>query len=152
MTFIERRRSGLLAQLVTVPVNHDGQVSIVRRGKIEKALQINLPGSGVEQVAATHDVRDPLIGIIHDDSQLIGKPAVSAADYEIAHFACQTVTAVTLNGVVKENRHIINPQTDSAGTAGMTDARSAMAGINRATIAGVGTSRQLSSGAGAGIG
>ena len=97
--FIKRRRSGLLAQFVAVPVNSDGNMSIARRGKIEKALQINLPGGGVEQVAAAHDLRDPLIGIVHDDGQLIGKPAVSAADYEIAHFACQTLTAVALNGV-----------------------------------------------------
>lgn len=44
--FIKRRRSGLLAQFVAVPVSSDGQIEHSQAWEDREALQINLPGGG----------------------------------------------------------------------------------------------------------
>src|SRR6185437_6421691 len=54
------------------------QMSVARRGEAEGALQCDLPGSAVQKIGASHDMRDALLCIIHDDGKLIGQGSVAS--------------------------------------------------------------------------
>jgi hypothetical protein len=67
----------LFGELFSVGTYGKRQMHVGRGGQAQSALKKELPGCVVEQVGATHNVGHPLVGIIHDDGQLIGKKPVT---------------------------------------------------------------------------
>lgn len=63
---------GLFGQLGAIAMDDKWQVGIAGGGQVKAALQKDLASGIVEQVGTPDDVSDALLGIIHDDSQLVG--------------------------------------------------------------------------------
>ena len=77
----------MLTEFIATFVHCDRQMAITRGGQFQRLLQIDLPGSGIEQIAAANDLGNTLVGVIDHDRQLIGKQAIRPADDKIAHLA-----------------------------------------------------------------
>jgi hypothetical protein len=62
--------AGLLAELVAVGVERDGDLEVAGRVESEEMLEVDLARGGVEEVGAAYDVGD-LLGVVIDDGELL---------------------------------------------------------------------------------
>jgi hypothetical protein len=51
----------------------------------ERALEQELPRRARQEVVASHDFGDPVVGVVQHHGQLVRRCAITAADQEIAH-------------------------------------------------------------------
>ena len=94
---------GLLAEFLALGIIDYGKVSIIGGGQSQQLLEVNLPGSGVDQVGTAHDMGNSLEGIIDNDRQLIGKKFVPAQDNKIADIALELLLVAPLYRILKSN-------------------------------------------------
>lgn len=74
-----------------------------RLSKGEGALNDYLARRAGEEVGAAHHVGDALIGVVHDDGQLICEQSVAPMDDEIATLRCEVNFDGTLKGILEPN-------------------------------------------------
>lgn len=60
-------------------------MKVARRWKLQRLLQSDLPGGGVEQVSATHDIGYPLRSVIDYHRKLVRIQSIGAFEHDIAH-------------------------------------------------------------------
>ena len=71
-------------------------MAILRVGQAKLLLQPQLPGGGVQQIAAPHHLGDPLKGVVHHHRQLIGVHPVRAAEDKVPALRRQVLGTVPL--------------------------------------------------------
>src|SRR5262245_61219695 len=103
---------------------------------LQKALQVPLPGRGVEQVAPTHDLVDALQVIIHDHSELIREPAVTTSHDEIADVAFELLAEDALQSVVDCHLEGRRAYASRRRTSGAAHAAAARTRVNGSVVAG----------------
>ena len=80
----------ILAAIPAVAEDADFEITVNRnRLTVGQSLQMNLPRSRSQQVRPSHHAGDALVGVIHDDGQLVGKQAVTSFEHKVAHIARQ---------------------------------------------------------------
>src|SRR5439155_3464928 len=126
---IQRRRAGLLRQLLAAGQDRDRVMQIRWRRQPELALQPDLARRRCKQISAAHYMRDLLGSVVDDDRELIGEDAVGALDDEIADVAIQALLLPTLQAVVKTHRLASNQESPRATLATRRDTIAAGAGI-----------------------
>ena len=72
------------AELLALVVNGDRNMAVVRLRITKEVLQPDLPGRGVHQINATHDVGYALQVVIDNNGNLVGNQLVPPQDDEIA--------------------------------------------------------------------
>lgn len=121
---------GLLAQFHSLQIANDGYVEMprrpVRRGA-EQRVQVDLAGSGIEQIVAADDVRDLLGGVVDDHRQLIGENAVGAQDNEVAAGCGELVVKRTQQAVLEVDREVFG-DAEAPGPGGFAGRQAVAAG------------------------
>ena len=90
---IDRRRAGLLGELLARRVDRRRDVQVARRRVAEQALQVDLPRRRIEQVGAAHHVGDALLGVVDHHRELVGELPVGAIQHEVADVALERSAA-----------------------------------------------------------
>lgn len=100
-------------------------MEIFRRAITETPLQIDLTGSGVEQIGAPHHMGDALGFVVYDHGELIGPKAVGAPQNKITTLCFEIFYVGPLEAVREGDRFLVDAQAISAGgltvQAGATD-------------------------------
>src|SRR5439155_22470032 len=126
---IQRRRAGLLRQLLAAGQDRYRVMQVRWRRQPELALQPDLARRRCQQISAAHYVGDRLGSVVDDDRELIGEDSAGALDDEIADVAIQALLVPTLQAVVKTDRLAGNQESPRAALAARRDAVAAGAGI-----------------------
>ena len=79
----DRGRSVPLRQGSAVGAQDEGQVREPRRGQAHLFVEPELQGRVGQVILTSHDVRDLHGGVVHDSREVVGRPAVLAADHGI---------------------------------------------------------------------
>ena len=79
-------------------------MAILRVGQAKLLLQPQLPGGGVQQIAAPHHLGDPLKGVVHHHRQLIGVHPVRAAEDKVPALRRQVLGTVPLELIPEGDR------------------------------------------------
>ncbi len=147
---VERRRAGLLGQLLAAGIDHHRMVQVRRRAKSERALQGDLARRRGQQVGAAHDVADALRRVVDHHRELIGEHAVGALDDEIADVALEALLLSALQAVVKADRLRVHAQPPGRRAGWRRGGAAAGARIDALAGGAERRARQLPPGAGAG--
>ena len=99
----------LLAELESRCVSHDWQMQVAGHGVTKLLDEVQLSGSGGEQIVATNYVGDLLKRIIYNDSQLVGVQAVLSPDNEVTHVLLQLPGDLAQATIVDGDSPIANP-------------------------------------------
>jgi len=132
---LERRRPGLLGQLLPGRVDGNRQMGIAWRGVPEAALQQYLARRRGQQISAAHDLGNALIIVVDRNSQLISETAIRTQQNEVADIAGQSLVSEALQTIGKRNFLIIHPQTPGPCRTALRQAIPAGTGIDQAAIA-----------------
>ncbi len=74
-----------LGEALAVVAEQQGHVGVAGHGRQpEQLVEPQLAGRRGQQVGAAHDVRDPLIGVVDDDRELVGDDPVAAPQDDVA--------------------------------------------------------------------
>lgn len=101
---IDCRRSCLFAQLLPSVVQNNRSMQISRPRRMQQVLEINLSRSGIEQVRATNDIRNALVPIIDNYSQLVGKKSIGALENKIPAVALNILYSQSLRSICERYR------------------------------------------------
>ena len=93
-------------------------MAILRVGQAQLALQPQLPGGGVQQVAAPHHLGDALKGVVYHHRQLIGVYPVGAAEDKVPALRRQVLGIVPLNLVPEGDRLLRHLNAPGGGALG----------------------------------
>lgn len=63
---------GLLGKLLPMSIKCQGDMKIPRYGKSQFPLQVDLTRGVVQEVFAANNIGDALLGIVNDNSKLVG--------------------------------------------------------------------------------
>src|SRR5215470_4626560 len=124
------RGAGLLGQFLASLVDGDRMMEIHRRGQLELTLQPDLPRSRRQQVRATYDVGDLLLGIVDDDGELVRKQTVGTFDDEVPGLAGQVLFLPALEAIVKADWLRVDAHSPGSALAARGDAASASARVD----------------------
>ena len=89
-----------------VSYTHLGDMAVVRRVKAQQVLEVDLPGSGGQQVAAPGYLGDAHQGIVHHHGQLVGVYSVGAAQNKVPAVPGQIFAVNALKPVDKSDLFI----------------------------------------------
>ena len=77
-------------------------------GIAQQLVEVNLLGSGEQQVVTTHYFRDAHQGIVDYYGELIGPGAVGTAEYEVAAVGCEVHILLSADAVGEHYRAVGN--------------------------------------------
>ena len=69
----------------------------------QKLVQIDMPGTGAEQVPSPHHLVYPHQSIVHDNGELVGEDTVTAPDEEVATVTLQNLRLRTIDDICERN-------------------------------------------------
>src|SRR5271170_1274912 len=95
----------------------------------EQALQSDLTGRVVQQVGATHDVRDSLRRIVDDHGEHIGKYLIASLENEVADRCGYLLAVHALDAILETDIARFDSQSCRGGCSGKDSATAAGAGI-----------------------
>jgi len=74
---------------------------VYRSGQAKQSLQINLPGSGIQQIDAPNHFGNALFVIVKHSCQVVGVYAVAAENDEVPDFLFEVLCQRSLEQVLK---------------------------------------------------
>jgi hypothetical protein len=97
-----------------VGIHHQWNVRIFRNRHIQKRGQICLPGRGRQEVVAADHLVYALLGIIHDDGQVVRGHAVVPAQDKVIHHSgeCPCSTSSTVHSAAEERSRMAAGRVD----------------------------------------
>ena len=121
-------------------------------GESQLFLQVDLPGSGKQQVCSAHYLGDSLIGIIDNYCQLIGSITVCPVDDEITDIPLQHLAVPVLDAVFKTDFFPVGANAHGFSGGLVRGGFPASAWINRALHSHACMYGNFAAGAGTGVG
>ena len=106
---------GLLGKFLSICIDDDRQVRVVRVRQGQHRLQVPVSKGGFQQIAAAYDMRNALIGIVQYHRQVIGIQVVFALDNKVAALLLQIAVQGPLQCVFEMDIGILDLQPDSMG-------------------------------------
>ena len=93
---------------------------VTRRAIAQRTLEENLARSAREEIGSTHDFRDALLLVVHDDGQVVSGGPVTALHDEVAGLEPAVLPAGALELVVELDRRLerVDGESKRMGSAG----------------------------------
>src|SRR5262249_49878656 len=102
----KRWRRGLLGKLFAARIDGDRMVEIRGRGEAQLPVQPDLPRRRCGEARAAHNVRDAVVRVVHDHSELIREYIVRALDDEVADLAREVLLVPALKAISESDRAV----------------------------------------------